>query len=403
MSLVALTAACGSKATPEAGHVASHLLPAVAAAGSTGPNLARGADGTLVLSWIEPAGEGHSLRYSRLDGTNWTVPRTVASGDNWFVNWADFPSVVPISDTLWGAHWLVSRPAGGYAYDVHTAVSTDRGNSWSESIVPHTDKTDTEHGFVTLFPHNGRAGIVWLDGRKMVNEYDDNDVGASGTTLRAADINANLGISNEALVDDLTCDCCQTDVAITSNGPLLAYRDRTEDEFRDIYVAQLKDGQWQSGKPVASDDWEIAACPVNGPVVQANGETVAVAWFTGAGEKPLVKMAWSRDAGQTFSDPVEVSSERPLGHVGAVLLEQGDLVITWLHAIGRGGAELMLRRIKSNGEMGAPFVLTEANDVFAFSVPQISSVGDTLVVAWTTEANKKYGVASATIPESAIP
>ena len=223
-----------------------HSLPVLAAAGSMGPNLIRSAGGTTVLSWIEPDGEGHALRHSQLVNGNWSAPRTVVSGDNWFVNWADFPSVVPISDSLWAAHWLASQPTGGYAYDVQIAVSTDAGNTWSESVIPHTDGTDTEHGFVSMFPDAGGVGMVWLDGRKMVNEYDETDKGASGMTLRSGTFDQDLLPFNEALVDDLICDCCQTDIAMTEDGPIAVYRNRTVNEIRDIYVSRRESGEWQS-------------------------------------------------------------------------------------------------------------------------------------------------------------
>jgi hypothetical protein len=166
--------------------------------------------------------------------------RGASPGDNWFVNWADFPSVVPISGSQWAAHWLVRREAGGYAYDIHAAFSEDAGNSWSEPFVPHTDGTDTEHGFVTLFPDPDGIGMIWLDGRKYINEYDENDVAASGMTLRAAVFRADQTASREVLVDDLICDCCQTDVAMTPSGPVAVYRDRSVDEIRDIYLTRRR-------------------------------------------------------------------------------------------------------------------------------------------------------------------
>jgi hypothetical protein len=377
-------------------------LPLAAAAGSMGSNLISGPDGSIVLSWIEPDGEGNALRHSSLVNGAWSKPRTVVSGENWFVNWADFPSVVPLSETLWAAHWLVSQESGGYAYDVRTAISEDAGATWSESIIPHTDGTDTEHGFVTIFPDNGNIGMVWLDGRKMVNEYDENDVRSSGMTLRSASISRQMAVLNEALVDDLTCDCCQTDVALTAEGPVAIYRDRTVDETRDIFVSRRIDGEWQPGTPVNNDHWDIAACPVNGPVIQAHGSTVVVAWFTAAGDQPMVKVAWSDDSGQTFGAPIEVAADHPKGHVGAALLADGSLAVSWLRSTGMGGAELLLARISRSGEMSTPHVLSEAADVFAFSVPQISRSGDQLVLAWTTEVDKSYGVASALVPVSIL-
>lgn len=390
--------ACNPDQARTDGSTGVRALPVAAAAGSMGPNMIRGADGTIVLSWIEPDGDGHALRHSRLQNGAWSDPRTVVRGDNWFVNWADFPSVVPISDSNWVAHWLVSQEAGGYAYDIRTAISADAGNTWSESIVPHTDETDTEHGFVSLFADSGGVGMIWLDGRKMVNEYDETDKVASGMTLRSATFDQELLPFKEALVDDLICDCCQTDIGVTADGPIAVYRNRTVNEVRDIYVSRREFGQWQPGYPVGDDNWEIAACPVNGPVIQAAGSTVAVAWFTAPNESPRVKVAWSDDSGRTFADPVEVAVDRPLGHVGSALLPNGDLALSWLRSTGAGGADLLLSRVSRSGEIGAPHVLEEAVDVFAFSVPQLTLEGDNLISVWTIEVDGTYDVASAIVP-----
>jgi len=369
-----------------------------AAAGSMAPNLARGPHGGLVLSWVEPDGAGHVLRFSVLGIAGWAAPRTIARGNSWFVNWADFPSVVPLSGDLWAAHWLQSQPDGGYAYDVKITMSNDNGETWSEAFLPHFDGTPTEHGFVTLFPDGNGLGLVWLDGRKMINDFDANDVGASGMTLRAATFGIDQAPTTSALVDDLTCDCCQTDLALTDDGPVVVYRNRTEEEVRDIYVSRREAGKWQDGVAVASDNWEMPACPVNGPIIRANGSNVAVAWFTAADDRPRVQAAWSRDAARTFSEPLQVSTERPLGHVGAVLLANGDLVVSWQQGTGGGKAALMLRRVSSAGEMSAPYRLQEAVDIFSFSVPQLALAGNEVVVVWTTSVNNVYGVHGAVLP-----
>ena len=367
-------------------------------AGSMAPNLATGPDGTVVLSWIEPEGAGHALQFTVFDGNGWGDARTVATGENWFVNWADFPSVVPVSDSDWAAHWLVRREAGGYAYDIHAAFSDDGGNSWSESFLPHTDGTDTEHGFVTIFPDKDGIGMVWLDGRKFVNEYDENDIAASGMTLRSAVFGKDGVAQKEVLVDDLICDCCQTDVAITSRGPVAVYRDRTVEEIRDIYLSRSVEGEWQAGKPVGVDNFEIPGCPVNGPVIQSNGDDLAVAWFSGDNEQPKVQVAWSGDAGQTMTDPVSVADGDLYGHVGAAMLPTGDMAVTWLSTSDDGTASLHLRRVSSTGESGPDQVIVEAAGVAAFSVPQVLLVGENLLLAWTDTSGDVSQVKSALVP-----
>ena len=400
LGLLVLTsglAGCGGEPATESITGDTRLLATPAAIGSMGPNLVSDAAGSVVLSWIEPIGDGSALRYSALVDGAWEAPRTVASGENWFVNWADFPSVVPVSGSLWAAHWLVRREAGGYAYDIYAAISADDGATWSEPFNPHSDGTDTEHGFVTIFPNDGGVGMVWLDGRKMVNEVTD-DVAASGMTLRSATFAADLSGTSDVLVDDLTCDCCQTDVAITAAGPVAVYRDRTVKEIRDIYVSRLVDGEWQDGQAVSDDNWDIPGCPVNGPVIQAIGSDVAVAWFSAGDERPRVQAAWSADSGNSFAKAIEVSTDHPLGHVAATLLPNGDLVVSWQQNTGGGTANLSLRRVSSSGELGAVYVLQEAADIFAFSVPQLLLHNNDLIAAWTDKTDDEYQVKSAAIP-----
>jgi hypothetical protein len=373
-------------------------LQTPSAAGSMAANLAVGPDGTVVLSWIEPDGDADALRFAVFDNGKWENTRTVTKGANWFVNWADFPSVVPIANSQWAAHWLVRREAGGYAYDIHAAFSNDSGDSWTEPFTPHTDGTDTEHGFVTLFPDHDGVGMMWLDGRKFVNEYDENDVAASGMTLRAAVFGADRAPVYETLVDDLICDCCQTDVALTSRGAVAVYRDRTVEEHRDIYLTRLVEGEWQAGKPIGDDNWEIPGCPVNGPVVQANGLEIAVAWFSASNERPKVQVAWSNDAGENMLDPIAVADGRLLGHVGAAMLPSGDMVVSWLSSAEGGSAELHLRRVSSSGQLGADKVFAEATGVAPFSVPQILHVGDGLLLAWTDTSGDESLVKTARVP-----
>ena len=187
-------------------------LPDVAAPGSAEPNLAAGSDGAVVLSWLETSDEAATLKFATYGSAGWSDATTVASGENWFVNWADFPSVVPIAADLLAAHWLVRSGDSAYAYDVAVSMSRDAGATWSQPITPHRDGTQTEHGFVSLFPHDGGVGTLWLDGRNMAG-HEHAAASDGGMTLRAATISREGGLTNEAIVDDLVCEllsdgCC---------------------------------------------------------------------------------------------------------------------------------------------------------------------------------------------------
>src|SRR5262249_26990855 len=150
-------------------------IPSPAATGSGEPNLAVASDGRVFFSWIESSGQASYLKFSSLSANNqWSAPQTIAQGNNWFVNWADFPSMIALPDGPLAAHWLAKRGAGTYAYNVNFAFSRDGGKTWSKPIVPHRDGSQSEHGFVSLLPApDGGLGAIWLDGRKKASAGHD--------------------------------------------------------------------------------------------------------------------------------------------------------------------------------------------------------------------------------------
>ena len=377
-TVIIVLAACGQEQT-----TAVVELPNPAAVNSGEVNLTMAGNGIVVMSWIEQHGPQATLKYASLQGNRWALPQVVASGTNWFVNWADFPSVVSINDKLWAAHWLVRSAESPYAYDVALSLSTDGGGTWSPSFAPHADATQTEHGFVSLFPWQNGVGAMWLDGRKTVNEFDPNDPAASGMTLRAASITPDRKLANRALVDDLVCDCCQTDVALTAGGAVAAYRNRSENETRDIYVARLQNGRWEPGVAVFDDGWQISGCPVNGPAIAAAGDVVAVAWFTAANDRPKVKIAFSDDGGRHFDEPLEMAIQSTLGRLDLLLWDDGSALLSSLRNEGGGTAAVLLHRVAARGATVTAHSVASTGAGRLSGFPRLARTSDSVVVAWT--------------------
>ena len=367
----------------ETGSVAT-LIPVPAGFGSAEPNLATGPNGAVVLSWLEPIGEEVALRYSVFADDRWSDAKTIAQGANWFVNWADFPSVVPISGNLWAAHWLVRSSQGTYSYDISIAISQDAGETWGRPITPHTDGTRTEHGFVSLFPWQNSIGAVWLDGRNMTpGIHDAHGSSAAGMTLRSAVIAPTGELTAEHLVDELVCDCCQTDVALTENGPVAVYRDRTSAEIRDIYVARQQNQIWAPGRPVAEDRWEISGCPVNGPAITAAGNRVGVAWFTAAQGHSRVRLAQSDDGGSTFSPALDIDAKHALGRVDIATLSDGKMAVSWLRSVTASQGEFVVRLVSEDGTLGPVHVIASTSTSRPSGFPQMVRSGENLLLAWT--------------------
>ena len=304
-------------------------LPVPAGTPSGQPGLVQH-EGALHLSWIEPVGDGHRLRLATDRGEGFGAARDLARGDDWFVNWADFPAVAVLADGSLAAHLLVKRSDAPYAYDVQLLRSAD-GAAWSEPAIVHDDGTATEHGFVSLWPAGPHGlGIAWLDGRQTGGGHGHGGHGGGGAmTLRAATYDA-AGKQSDVVLDESTCDCCQTDVALAAKGPVLVYRDRTAGEIRDIALTRLRDGAWTAPALVHADGWKMPACPVNGPAVVARGDDVVVAWYTAAAGEPELRVARSGDDGVSFAAPRVVARGPEVQGRVDLAIDDGGVYLAWI-------------------------------------------------------------------------
>ena len=360
-------------------------IRAPAAPGSGEPSIETGANGHAYLSWIEPAGDGSALRFSVWNDSAWSEPRTVSAGSDWFVNWADFPALTALDDDTLVAHWLRRTGGAPYAYGVEIALSSDGGTHWSAPIVPH-DTSPTEHGFVSKVPlPGGRVAVIWLDGRDTVGGHDAH---TGAMALRAAILSSAGAVQREERIDDRVCDCCQTAAALAGDGSVVvAYRDRSADEIRDISVVRLDGSGWSAPVSVHHDGWKIAGCPVNGPALAARGNRLALAWFTspGATPEPRVRLAFSDDAGRTFDRPIEVVIGRALGRVDVALVDSGNALVTWLEEDG-DIARLLARTVARDGTSGRPVTVAVTSAARASGFPRSTLVGSDLILAWTDTA-----------------
>ena len=395
------TSARRSHAVHPPSPLAIRELPAIAGHPSGQPQLTVDARGRVVLSWLERMGDGpkYAFKYAFRHGDDWTPARTIVERDNFFVNWADVPSVFPLNgrDGL-VAHWLQKNGTGTYAYDVHIALSDPEARTWSADRLPYVDATQTEHGFASFFNWpGGGTGIVWLDGREMKAGSDDSH-GGGAMTLRAARIDPSGVIRDEAKIDARVCECCPTAAVATARGAVVAYRDRTESEVRDIGVVRLENGKWSGPTYVHADDWRINACPVNGPALAAAGDRVALAWFTAQADSPRALVAFSRDGGQTFGRPIRADQVQTLGRVDVVMLESGSALVSWLE-FTPNGSEFRVREVSPDGTRGPHLTITSASSDRQSGYPRMVRSGKDVIFAWTaTRPALQVRTAVATLP-----
>lgn len=358
-------------------------LPNPVLDGAREPSLSSMSDGRVLLSWTEPRNGAFAVLTSIGDGAEWSIPNVVVEADDLFVNWADFPSAIALPDGKLVAHWLQVNGDTSYQYDVAMALSDDEGKTWGEPFFPHDDRSQREHGFVSLLAgEGGEFSAIWLDGRSY-DTYGDQDVVDNAMQLRARSFSTSGAMSEETLLDARTCTCCQTSAALTDKGTTLAvYRDRSADEIRDIAIVRKTGENWSTPKIVAVDGWHIEGCPVNGPAIASrNGET-AVAWFTAARNVATVNVAFSVDDGVSFGTPFRIDNGAPSGRVDVTYTADGAALVTWVEQSDRGEA-IMMCQIDPETGCSNPFQIAVSPSGRTVGFPRMSLGAAGMFIAWT--------------------
>ncbi len=358
---------------------------------SAEPYLFTDKNGVVYLSWIEKIKETSFLKFSSLSDKEWSKPGVIASGNNWFVNWADYPMLASDGEGNMIAHILEKSENGTYTYDVKLLSSSDKGVNWSPSRILHDDGKKAEHGFVSLLPHEENYFVSWLDGRNTAMEGSTGHGGEhhGAMSLRAAFINKTGLKSDEWELDNRVCDCCQTSAALTANGPVVIYRDRSEDEIRDIFIVRQVNGQWTQPKPIFSDNWKISGCPVNGPRADALGNSLAIAWFSSPDKTGRVQVIFSNDGGATFNAPIKINESETIGRVDLIMLDDKSAMVSWME-----GSEIKAARVYSDGKKDPSMVIASSSESRSGGFPQMTKSGNGIVFAWSDTKEKTVKTAS---------
>jgi hypothetical protein len=370
----------------------------------------------FIVTWQRRAGDRATLEFAEVARGGAIVRRGVIADSDlsgaeggaarWFVNWADFPSLVVLDNGDWVTHWLQKTGDDTYAYEIRVVRSTDRGRSWSTAVVPHDDGTPTEHGFVSMVPAGGdRVRLVWLDGRETAAAGAGHDHAGHGDhhghggrmTLRSVVLDRRARLRESARLDDSTCACCQTDMVRVEGRSIAAYRDHGEGDLRDIHWVVHQRGAWSTDRKLHGDGWRIAGCPVNGPALAAGSAGILAVWPTMQGESMVVRAALGD--GTRFGAPVDLESgAATVGRVDAAPWGDEGFLATWLGA-GRaaGSSALRLVELDRHLQVRASHAVVELPPGRSTGVPRLAAQDGEAVLAWVEAVDGRPTVRAARI------
>jgi hypothetical protein len=351
--------------------------PNPSGSGSLQPNWSVTQDGSPLLSWIEAAKDGsYSLRYAVRHGSVWSEARTVVAHRHFFRHPAEVPEIIAAGGGVLLAHWIETPQTESEAEYVYVSASSD-GVTWSAPVMASKDHSAVQHGLASMVANgDGTASLTWL---QALHGED------APVSLMRTVVSAEGKALKEEILDPDVCACCPTSVIKTAKGLLIAYRGLTDEGIRDIQVTRFENGHWSSPKLLNPDKWKLNACPTNAASAAANGDHVAIAWYTGAANSPRVQVAFSADSGATFGKPALVSTGHAYGYVSLSLDDDGSALISWLEkgTEATAATHVLFRRIAANGAAG-PVLSVDQGSRQSLGYPKIVHAGKETLIAWGT-------------------
>ena len=101
------------------------MLVSPSADSSAEPYLFTDKNGAVYLSWVEKKNKGSKLKFSSYSNDKWSEPSIIAAGNNWFVNWADYPVISADGASSLLAHFLEKSDTAKFTYDIKLVSSSD--------------------------------------------------------------------------------------------------------------------------------------------------------------------------------------------------------------------------------------------------------------------------------------
>lgn len=206
--------------------------------------------------------------------------------------------------------------------------SLDNGHTFLPPVQVNDDAVATGHSFDHLATApNGAIHIAWLDAREGKRDP---------ATYTAQSTDQGKTVEKNLKIDDHTCVCCRSNVAIAGDGTVyVAWRKIFPGNVREAVVSRSTDGGRTYSPPmiIGHDQWVFAGCP-HRPAsmgVDAQGRLYVV-WYTeGPDDTPGVYIAMSDDQGRTFTPRrrLNISKGTFPDHPQMAVDAHGRVVVIW--------------------------------------------------------------------------
>ena len=348
------------------------------------PALVSNTKGDLYHTEVEMEDGVNLLSVNKIEGEEITLNRLIAAGQDWFVNWADYPGaqIFPDGENIF-VHWLEKSGEGSYDYDIKFKLYHIPSDSSTQAIKLNDSKVHGEYGFVSSTPYRDGIQLVWLDGRNSKHGAGDHPA----MSLRTSFLDAEGVVSPSVELDARVCDCCQTAIVAEGEKLYVQYRDRSDKEIRDISMI-VYDGAWSKPIDFSKDNWTIAGCPVNGPVMDINNGMLASAWYTQDGETPKSYVSFYDSETKSEKNRFLISEKNSLGRLDIALINSEELLVSYMES-EEEYAHIIIAYVDIHNGVKHKYVLAKNTSARSSGFPEIEIVADKVYYSYYDDLKSK--------------
>ena len=242
--------------------------------GYRAPRILLNADQQPVIYWGKP--NTSTLYISYMVADTFTQPMALQTGgvDPDLFGGGLGPQLANNGDTL----FIVFEEYGAGIYSMR---STDGGHSFEAPVTVYDPPT----GRVATLPS------VSVDplGNPIVSFVTTNNNEAEALYEVAKSTDQGLSfqpavVANTPAAGDEVCECCPANLSLNSMTDYLLVFRNNNSNIRDIWAARSTDGglNFDQATDVDDTDWETFTCPQSGPMAYQNGDSLYIAYYSGA-------------------------------------------------------------------------------------------------------------------------
>jgi hypothetical protein len=344
-----------------------------------------GPDGKLWLAWM--AGGQVSVASSANGGQSFSPPVQVTR-DKLNLDWGPDarPSIAVGREGRISLAFAIFRDQA-FNGQVLVSHSDDGGKSFAEPR-PITSNTESQRFGALALDADGTVFAAWLDKRNRVAVQQAGRKYEGAGLFFAVSKDAGTTYTDAQMVKDDTCECCRLGIAFDGPGrPVVMFRNIFEGGIRDHAIVTFSDPATPGEiHRVSHDEWQISACPHQGPSLSiAANKTYHAVWFTNGKARKGLFYAHSRDGGKTFSEPTAIGRPDRGPSRPFVLASPQGVSIVWKEFDGDKTVVNLMTSHDDGESWSAPRTIASTTD--ASDHPLLISDGRRSYLSWMTKAD----------------